>query len=129
MPLPFETSHPGLFAVGDVRAGSVGPGRLHTGLQRLHEVDHLRRLGLGTLGDNHLALALLVDQIRNDPLRHAGDFIHLLLQGQAFAQILEVDGAADLGENRERVRVPFGEKFAELDRLIFFDAKPRRRRS
>ena len=51
--------------------------------------------------------ALFIGRIRHHPLRHTGDFVHLLLQGDALTQILEVDLAADFGENRERVRIPF----------------------
>lgn len=42
LPLPFETSHPGLFAVGDVRAGSVkrvaaAVGEGSAGVRSVHE--------------------------------------------------------------------------------------------
>ena len=39
-------------------------------------------------------------------LRVAGDFVHLLLQRDAFDQVLEVNHAADFGQDRERVRIP-----------------------
>ena len=62
---------------------------------------------------------------RDDQLRQAGDFVHLLLDGDAGLEVLELDGASDFGEDRERVGIPFGQDFAELDRLVFLDAEPR----
>ncbi len=60
--------------------------------------------------------ALFIERFGDHPLRHAGDFVHLLLQRDAFAQILEVDRAADFGQNRERVRIPFEQDLVGLDR-------------
>ena len=51
--------------------------------------------------------ALFIRRIRHHPLRHTGDFVHLLLQGDALAEILEMDLAADFREDREGVRIPF----------------------
>src|ERR1700693_4489111 len=51
--------------------------------------------------------ALLIRRISHHPLRHTSDFIHLLLQGDALTQVLEMDLAAHFGQNRERVRIPF----------------------
>src|SRR4029077_3837115 len=62
---------------------------------------------------------------RDDELREAGDFVDLFLDGDAGLEVLELDGASGFGEDRERVRVPLGKKFAELDGLIFLDAKAR----
>ena len=59
---------------------------------------------------------------RHDQLREAGDFVHLLFDGEAGLQILELDVAAGLGKDREGERIPFGENLADGDRLALFDA-------
>ena len=62
---------------------------------------------------------------RDDQLRQPGDFVDLLFDRDAGLQVLELDRAAGFGEDRERVGIPFGKQFAELDGLIFFDAQAR----
>ena len=59
--------------------------------------------------------ALFIGRIRHHPLRPAGDFVHLFLHGDAFGQILEMDHAADFGQDRERVRIPFEQDVVGLD--------------
>ena len=59
--------------------------------------------------------ALFIGGIHHHPLRAAGDFVHLLLHGDALGQILEVNHAADFGQNRERVRIPFEQHGVGLD--------------
>ena len=49
--------------------------------------------------------------------REAGDFVHFFVQRDAFLQVLELDGAADFGEDREGVRVPLDHHLAERDRI------------
>ena len=58
---------------------------------------------------------------RDDQLRQTRDFVHLFLDRDAGLQVLELDRASSFGEDRERVGIPFGQKFAELDGLVFLD--------
>ena len=58
--------------------------------------------------------ALFVGRIGDHPLRHAGDFVHLLLQRDAFREILEVNLAADFGQDREGVRIPLEQDVVDL---------------
>ena len=53
--------------------------------------------------------------------RQAGDFVHFLVQGQTFLQVLELDGAADLGKDGEGVRVPLCHDLAERDGCAVFN--------
>ena len=62
---------------------------------------------------------------RDDELRETGDFVHLFFDGDAGLQVLELDAAADFGEDRERERIPLGEDLADVDRLAFLDAQAR----
>ena len=71
-------------------------------------------VALGTLDDDG-RLALLVRRIGDDETGEASDFIDFFVEGDAFLQVLELDGSADLGEDREGVRVPLGHGLAELD--------------
>ena len=77
-------------------------------------------VALGALDDDG-RLALLVRRIGDDETREAGDFIDFFVEGDAFLQVLELDGAADLGEDREGVRIPLGHDLAELDGCAVFD--------
>ena len=65
-------------------------------------------------------LALFVGRIHHYQLRHAGHFVHLLLQRQAVDQVLKVNRAGDLGEDRERIRIPFEQVLVGLDRSAVF---------
>src|ERR1039457_3963937 len=53
-------------------------------------------------------------------MRHTRHLVQLLLHGEAIHQILEVDGATDFGENRERVGIPFEQDLVVLDRSAVF---------
>ena len=64
--------------------------------------------------------ALLIGGIHHHPLRAAGDFVNLLLHGDAIGQVFEMHHAADLGEDRERVRIPLQQNVVGLH----FDAVP-----
>src|ERR1017187_10317834 len=64
--------------------------------------------------DDHLRLPLLVGRIGDHELRHAGDFVHLLLQREAVDEVLEVDHTGDFGEDREGVRIPFEQDLVAL---------------
>ena len=65
--------------------------------------------------DHNHRLPLLVGRIHDHQLRHTGDFVHLLLHGDAFDQVLEVHCAADFGQDRERVGIPFEQDLVGLD--------------
>ena len=72
--------------------------------------------------DDDLRLPLLVGRIRDHPLRHAGDLVHLLLEREALDQVLEVHHAADFGQDGEGVRVPLEQDLVGLDPSAVFDA-------
>ena len=55
--------------------------------------------------------------------REAGDFIDFLVEGDAFLQVLELDGAGDFGEEREGVRIPLADDIALRDLGAFFHAE------
>src|ERR1017187_9469932 len=67
-----------------------------------------------------MRLPVLAGSIRHHELAHAGDLVQLLLHGEAVHQILEVDGATDFGQNRERVRIPLEQDLAVLHRSAVF---------
>src|SRR6185312_6159158 len=58
-------------------------------------------------------------------LGDAGRFVELLRHRQAVDEILELDLALDLGENRPGVGIPLGDTRTALDHLSVFDAQPR----
>src|SRR5258708_1539606 len=79
-----------------------------------------------------MSLVLVVSRVlfvsrrqRDDKLREPGDFVDLFLDGDAGLEVLELNRASGFGEDRESVGVPFGQDFAELDRLVFFNLEPR----
>ena len=55
----------------------------------------------------------------------AGGFVGFLADRDALDQVLEADLAADLGDDRGGVGVPFGEALAALDLLAVLDAQAR----
>ena len=84
---------------------------------RRHEVTLVAGGGL----DDDGGLTLLVGGVGNDETREAGDFVDFFVEGDAFLQVLELDGAGDLGEEREGVGIPLAEAIALLDRGAVFD--------
>ena len=68
-------------------------------------------LPCGRLDDDG-GLALLVGGVGDDETREAGDFVDFFVEGDAFLQVLELDGAGDLGEEGEGVGVPLAEAVA-----------------
>ena len=58
--------------------------------------------------------------VGDDQTREAGDFIDFFVERDAFLQVLELDRAADLGEDGEGVRIPLGQCLAERDRGAVF---------
>src|SRR5208282_3976850 len=94
-------------AIGDHEVGARG-----------HEV-LFPRAARG-VADEHGGLVLLVARRqRNDELGKSGDLVHLLFDGDAGLEVLELDGAADLGEDGEGVGVPFADDLADGDRHAF----------
>ena len=65
---------------------------------------------------------------RDDELRKAGDFVHLLLDGDAGLQVLELNRASDFGEDRECIRIPFRQDLADLTGWFSSTLNSRRRR-
>ena len=63
--------------------------------------------------------------VDDDALGDTGGFVERFRDRLAFDQILEGDGALDLGQNRPRVRIPFGDALAALDHVAFVDPHPR----
>src|SRR5579864_4518662 len=79
----------------------------------------------GVANLNRRRVFFIARRQRDDQLRQACDFVDLFLDGDAGLKVLELDRASGFGEDRERVRVPFGKEFAELDGLVFLDAQAR----
>ncbi len=75
--------------------------------------------------DNKRRLALFIGAIGNHPAGEAGDFIHFLVERDAFLKVLELHRAADLGEDRVRVRIPLRQQLAQLDVLAVFHLEAR----
>ncbi len=71
-------------------------------------------VALGALDDDG-GLALLVGGVGDDETREAGDFVDFFVEGDAFLQVLELDGAGDFREDGEGVGVPLAENLPELD--------------
>ena len=70
-------------------------------------------------------LTLFIGSVRNHQARQAGDFVHFVVERDAFLQILELDGAADFGDDRVGVRIPLADGGADLDLRAVFDAQLR----
>src|SRR3984893_9573719 len=70
--------------------------------------------------DDH-RLPLLVRRINHYELRHAGHFVYLLLHGNAFLQVFEVHRAANLGQDGERVGIPFEQDLVGTNGSALFD--------
>ena len=65
--------------------------------------------------DDDGGLTLLVGGVGDHQAGKAGDFVDFFVEGDAFLQVLELDGAGDLGEQREGVGIPLAEGVALLD--------------
>ena len=70
-------------------------------------------VALGALDDDG-GLALLVGGLSDHETREAGDLVDFFVEGDAFLQVLELDGAADFGEDGEGVGIPLDHDLAEL---------------
>ena len=78
----------------------------------------------GSLDLDH-RLPLFIRRIGNHELRHAGDFVDLLGERDALLQIFEMHDAGKLGQDRERVGIPFEQDLVRLDRIAFGDRDAR----
>ena len=58
-------------------------------------------------------------------LREAGDFVNLLFDRQAGAQVVELHGARGFGQDREGERIPLGQDLAVRDGFAFDTAEAR----
>ena len=81
-------------------------------------------LALAALDDDG-GLALLIGGISNHEAREAGDLVDFFVEGDAFLEVLEADGAADFGKDGEGVGIPLHHDLAKLDSLTFFDLEVR----
>ena len=59
--------------------------------------------------DDDGRLALLVGGVGDHQAGEAGDFVDFFVEGDAFLQVLELDGAGDFGEDGEGVGIPLAE--------------------
>jgi len=71
--------------------------------------------------DHDRGLALLVGRIGHDVPRQSGDFVHFFVEGDAFLQVLELRGAADLGKDGESVRIPLDHDLTLLHLIALVD--------
>ena len=65
--------------------------------------------------DDDRRLPLLVRRIANHVTRQAGDFVDFLVQRDAFLQVLELHGSADLRQDGEGVWIPLDQYLALRD--------------
>src|SRR5215831_5346344 len=98
-----------IVAIGDHQVSASG-----------HEVFALHA-ALRILDHDGRLMLFVAERQRDDELRKTGDFVHLLFDGEAGLQILELDRPAGLGEDREGVRIPFAERLAKRDWIAFLE--------
>src|SRR5215475_1098613 len=91
-----------LVAVRDHEVGADG-----------HRVGLERFAGIGL--DLDARLALLVGRVHDDRARQAGHLVDLFVNGDVLDQVAPMHRPADLGQDREGVRVPLGDLLALLD--------------
>ena len=71
--------------------------------------------------DDDLRLVFLVRRFGDDLAHQAGVLVALFLHRDAVEDVLEDDGAAELGQDGEGVGIPFHQHLAGLDFLAFLD--------
>jgi hypothetical protein len=59
--------------------------------------------------------------IRHHVSRQSGHFVHFFVQRDPFLQVLELNGAADLRQDREGVRIPLDHDLSERDLIALVD--------
>jgi len=74
---------------------------------------------------HNLRLPLLIGRIGDHELRHAGDFVHLLLQREPVDEVLVVNHAADFRQDGEGVRIPFQQDLVALHGSAVFHQNAR----
>src|ERR1700730_6158005 len=95
------------------------------GLAAARELEDLSVLALDDDGRTQIRPAARGAPVDDDPLGDTGGFVERFRDRLTRDQILEADGALDLGENRPRVRVPLGDTLAALDHIAFVDPHAR----
>ena len=114
--------------IGDARRLARGLGHHRAGRQEralgdldmrpFGQVVHVQRLAVGVLEhDLRVQFAFVIDDHPADGA--AGVLLHP--HGLAFDHVLVADLAADLGQDRDAVRIPLAEDLAGLDLLVLFD--------
>src|SRR6202035_880661 len=78
------------------------------------ELEDLSILALDDDGRTQIPAASRGAPVDDDALGDTGGFVERLRDRLTFHQILEPDGALDLGQNRPRVGIPFGDALAAL---------------
>ena len=74
-----------------------------------HEITFLIGLATAHRANDHDRDLLLVGRVNHHRLRKAGDFVDLLLDGDAIHHVLEVNHTRNFRQNREGVGIPFEE--------------------
>src|SRR5262249_96163 len=88
-----------------------------------HRVGLERFAGVGL--DLDARLALLVGRIHDDRTRQTGHLVNLFVNGDVLDKVAPMHGPADLGQDREGVRVPLGDLLALLDVAAVGDVQRR----
>src|SRR4051812_22487371 len=94
-------------------------------LAATRELEDLAVLALDDDGRTQVRAAARGAPVDDDALGDTGGFIERLRDRLSLDQILESDGALDFGQNRTRVRIPFGDALAALDHVAFVDVHAR----
>src|SRR6195256_3743040 len=95
------------------------------GLTATRQLEDLSILALDDDGRTQIRPAPGRAPVDDDALGDTRGFVERLRNRLPFDQILEPDGALDLGQNRPGVGVPLGDPLAALDHIAFIDAHPR----
>src|ERR1700736_2546223 len=95
------------------------------GFAATRELEDLAVLALDDDGRTQVSAATRRAPVDDDALGDTGGFVERLRDRLTLDQILEADGALDLGQNRPRVRIPFRDTLAALDHVAFVDPHPR----
>src|SRR5216684_3098086 len=89
------------------------------------ELQDLAVLALDDDGRTQIGPAPRRAPVDDDALGDTGGFVERLRDRLPLDQVLEPDGAFDLGQNRPGVGIPFGDALAALDHIAFVDPHPR----
>src|SRR6185369_16522848 len=95
------------------------------GIAATREFQDLAVLALDHDGRAQIRPAPRRTPVDDDALGDTGGFVERFRDRLAFDQVLEPDGALDLGENRTAVRIPLRDALAALDHIAFVDVHAR----